>query len=175
MFDLIANNPLLLFFVIAALLSFFQGMGGKKQEEKSRGPRPGQPTTSQGQEEVDWREIFRQEHAPTEHDNENQRPSPSNTSMGENSSTSLNTASRETEIEKANRELQERYEKVKKKKAKAIERLEKSQGSPILSNDITKSPNTKVQLDFKNISREEAIKGIIWAEVLGKPKAKRAR
>ncbi|MDQ0254354.1 hypothetical protein J2S74_001729 [Evansella vedderi] len=167
--EALLGNPLLLFFVIAALLSLFRNAGGNNQEEQKRSRRPASGRNTQGQDEVDWREIFQQEQQPA-------KPSPLEETR---------TASRETveetysipesvakEQDKANRELQERYEQVQRRKKLAMEMADKQQDSPIYSNDIS---NSKVHLNFKKISREEAIKGIIWSEILGKPKARKLR
>ncbi|MBU9712057.1 hypothetical protein [Evansella tamaricis] len=169
LFDLFGNNPLILFFVIAAILSLLQGRGGKKDTTNTSSPRRQTTTTTQRQDEVDWREIFRQEQDPSDQRNQQESTAP-NTIHSYELDSSL-----ESEVEKSNRELNERYEQVKKRKERALEQAKTLENSPILNGDISNDSISNVRLDFSKISREEAVKGIIWSEILGKPKSRKSR
>ena len=174
LFNLISESPLLLFFIIAAIISFVRGRGGKPQEKESGGqPKSqGRPTQQRQQteqrgsseQEVDWKDLFRQEQRPTE-----PQPSASNQSRSESTVLSI-PRDAEKELIRSNEELQERYEWVETQKKRAKEKGHIIENSPITRNDLTKE---KVHLDFSHVSKNEAIKGVIWAEILGKPKARR--
>ncbi|SER70559.1 hypothetical protein [Salipaludibacillus aurantiacus] len=176
LFNLLLESPLLLFFIIAAILSFIQGRG-RGAEEENKGPRRPQqqrdqspPEPARRENEVDWKDIFRQEERPTQ-------PQPTVTRGGENQREAERRVSSlprdaEQELSKSNRELHERYEKIQSRKKRASEQAGKIDNSPIFEGDLTRRKE-KVRLDFSNVSREEAVKGVIWSEILGKPKARR--
>ncbi|MCT8139679.1 hypothetical protein H1D32_19370 [Anaerobacillus sp. CMMVII] len=154
----IFTNPILLFFIIGAILNYLKK--GNEQEEEKGKRKPGSPVRQETQQkEVDWREIFRQE-AQTEPAQKKQQPQSYSYSEPKEIS---------AEVQRRN-ELLEKYEKAKKNKetAKRTERISKE--SPIYKDDITAS--NPVTLDFSNITRDEAVKGIVWSEVLGKPRSK---
>ncbi|WP_096188353.1 hypothetical protein [Evansella halocellulosilytica] len=166
------ENPLILFFIIAAILSFFQGLGGNKKQENKRPNRPQNRPAETGQshreEEVDWREIFKQETQTVEERRETTRqPSAENSSPLSRDG--------EKELNKTNEELLERYENLKKRKQEAKRNASKIENSPIQNSDLTKNRKSKVELDFSSISRDEAVKGIIWSEILGKPRSRKPR
>lgn len=147
---LITSNPILLFLVIGAILSFLQR--GKEQERQRETRKPGAPASNEKrQDEIDWREIFRQE-SQTEPAPRKQ-PEPVQIQ----------------EVSRSN-ELLERYEKVKRNRDSQKKSELAAKNSPIYKDDITASE--RIQLDFSNISKEEAVKGVIWSEILGKPRAK---
>lgn len=175
-FNLFLNNPLILFIVIAVLLSLFRGSGGAQQEQKRpqqrRQPQqsgqqrqPSQSGERSNEDQVDWKDIFKQEQPPTE-----RQPTVRRTPKSEQNEVPENV---QAELSKANEGLQEQYEKVRERKRRARESAGKIQDSPIARGDVTKSSGSDVQLDFSKITREDAIKGIVWSEILGKPKARR--
>ncbi|WP_416149316.1 hypothetical protein ACM26V_24205 [Salipaludibacillus sp. HK11] len=170
LFELITESPLLLFFIIAAIISFFRSRGGEQQEKQSGEPsqerqssQPKQQTRKQGSPDigVDWKDIFRQETDPTE-----RQPSASRQSRSESPVSSFPNDAEE-ELNQSNRELHERYERIKNQKESTIET------SPIFNNDLTLQKKDKINLDFSQVSKNDAIKGVIWSEILGKPKARR--
>ncbi|MCR6110385.1 hypothetical protein HXA35_08585 [Bacillus sp. A301a_S52] len=180
LFNLLLESPIFLFIIIAAIMSFLRG--NKQDEKQTRRQRPqGQqqrrtPSQSEEEQEVDWRDIFRQEERPTEPQS---TESWSNRERSENKSYSEPTVSSlpqeaENELSKTNRELHERYERIKKRQEQAAKQVGEIGDSPIMQGDLTRSAaKPKVQLNFSHISREEAIKGIVWSEILAKPKARR--
>jgi len=169
LFNLISESPLLLFFIIAAIVSFLRGKGGKQEEKESgqpsqRGSSQPKQQTGQREREVDWKDIFQQETRPTQ-----PQPSASRQSRSESTVPSL-AKDVEKELSRSSNELQERYEQVERQQKRAIEKGHIIEDSPITRNDLTKN---KVHLDFSHVSKNEAIKGVIWSEILGKPKARR--
>ncbi|MCE7794207.1 hypothetical protein K8O68_17640 [Salipaludibacillus sp. CUR1] len=179
LFNLLLESPLLLFFIIAAILSFIQGRGRSEEEEK-KGPRRPQQQRDQSspesapsrrENEVDWKDIFRQEERPTQPQPTVTRGGEENKREAERRVSSL-PRDAEKELSRSNRELHERYERIQSRKKRASEQTDKIENSPIFEGDLTRGKE-KVRLDFSNVSREEAIKGVIWAEILGKPKARR--
>ncbi|ADU29862.1 hypothetical protein [Evansella cellulosilytica] len=156
--EALLGNPLLLILLIGALFSFFQRLGASNTEEQQQPPKRNTP-----QQEIDWEDIFRQEESKQE---------PAEKSSVNDVYTPDSYYNSEDELAKANSELQDRYEATKKRKQRARE-LEQvmKKDSPIFTEDITKQTN--VGVSFSNMTREDAIKGIIWSEVLGKPKSKK--
>jgi hypothetical protein len=153
---LITSNPILLFLIIGAILSFLQR--GKEQEAKRETRNPGTPTTRETERnEVDWREIFRQEEAQT-------TPNPRGQRGQQKPQQTIS-----KEVNRTN-ELLEKYEIAKRNKEIAKRNELTSKDSPIYKDDITAS--NAVTLNFSNITREEAVKGVVWSEVLGKPRSK---
>ncbi|OIJ22129.1 hypothetical protein BKP45_05500 [Anaerobacillus alkalidiazotrophicus] len=153
----ITANPFLLFLIIGAILSFFQK--GKEQENKKQPNKTNRPAGT-GRQEVDWREIFHQEIEPN---TAPQKQRKETYTINDMPKLSLD------EVNQSNKIL-EKYEQTKRKKEAAKRYERKLKDSPIYQGDIT--AQSQVKLDFSNISREDAIKGVVWSEILGKPRAK---
>ncbi len=155
----ITSNPILLFLIIGAILSFLQK--GKEEQAKRETQNRGGSTGEGKQVEIDWQEIFRQE--------EKTEPKPSSQTDTTYTYTEERATASMDGINRSN-ELLEKYEKAKQNK-KAAENIGANlKDSPIYKDDLTASK--EVKLDFSNISKEEAIKGVVWSEILGKPRAK---
>lgn len=181
--DLFLGNPFLLFVVIAAIISFFQNSGGNKKEDQRRKAAPRSPQRSsrdvqkRREMEIDWREIFRQESAPIEKP-QHERKYVSN--WDEPKSDSIEPYKTPIEIEEetnyANIELLEKYERLKEKQSLINEKVQTIQQMEITSKPLMTTKKAKqVKLDFRDISGEDAIKGIVWSEILSKPKSRSAR
>ncbi|WP_280768505.1 hypothetical protein [Salipaludibacillus daqingensis] len=185
LFNLIAESPLLLFFVIAAIISFLRSRGGEEEQKKQSGqPQTRQERPSQQKQqtqqrgskdqEVDWKDIFRQETRPTEPQPSASRSNRQYETRGQSEPTvSSLPRGAEEELKRSKSELNERYERIQKQKQKAIEKGSLTDNSPITNNDLTLQKKDKIKLDFSKISRDEAVKGVIWSEILGKPKSRR--
>lgn len=148
-----------MFLIIGAILSFLQR--GREQEAKKETEQRGSGNGDAKQTEIDWREIFRQE-ADFEPKQQKQRQQ-----------TYTYTEEPQTSTEGFNRsnELLEKYEKAKRDKKVAERKIGGNlKDSPIYKDDIT--AQRKIELDFSSISSEEAVKGVVWSEILGKPRAK---
>ncbi|SDY51818.1 hypothetical protein SAMN05421736_102159 [Evansella caseinilytica] len=175
--DLLFGNPFLLFLIIAGIVSFLQRLGnkGKQEETKKTAGRPAQGRAAE-KKEIDWREIFRQEEAPPA--KQEHRPAPAmsqaETSRGTNQVPYNMEDNAESELEKAKNQLHNRYEELKKKKELALKQANKLADSPIVRSEIADNRSGGI-LDFKNVSGDDIVKGIVWAEVLGKPKARTSR
>lgn len=160
--SLLLDSPLLLFFILAAIFSFIQSRSGSKEQDAER--QTSQPQSyEQGEEvsserrqqkEFDWKDILfegekqaKQQQKPQESD----KPSNSQT------------------------EMQKHYEKVRERQRQAEQSTAKIENSPITRGDITKSENSPVDIDFSNMSKQDIVKGIVWSEVLGKPKARQSK
>lgn len=158
LFNLITSNPILLFVIIGAILNFLQK--GKEQEGNKQ-TKNAQPRREKKHEEIDWREIFRQESEP---EPQSQEVKPLDTYIEpERPKTAVDENIRSND-------LKEQYEAVKRKKD-ALEATPAIKAtSPIYKDDIT--ADEQVSLNFADISKQEAIKGVVWSEVLGKPRSK---
>lgn len=155
-------ESILIFLIIGAIMNFLQR--GKEPQGKRSPQRPNAPAgTETQQDEVDWREIFRQE-ARTK------SPQPKKLEEQTYTYTEVEKPTLSKAKSKQSNGKVESYEKAKRNKEKVTADELKSKDSPIYKDDITTQKNVK--LDFTNISREEAIKGVVWSEILGKPRAK---
>lgn len=163
---LLFESPLLLFFLIAAILSFFQNKNKEqKKNQENRQPRQKEEEA----DEVDWRDIFRQE-APKPEAPE-QKPAQSPAAQDDRRTTYQK--EQQDPTVKMNEKWQERYQELDERKRKAAKSAAKLGDSPIETGDITAKKKPKIALDFSTVSRDEAVKGVIWAEILGKPKSMR--
>lgn len=157
----VTGNPVLLFIIIGAILSFIKK--GKEQEANKQTQKPGTPEMEETPSaEVDWREIFRQEDNPKPVSTSERGQSYTYTEQLEPSSAAVNN--------QRGNELLEQYEKAKQNKEAAKIYSTTIEDSPIYKGDI--SAQAEVKLDFSRITKEEAIKGVVWAEILGKPRSK---
>lgn len=146
--ELILGNSFLMIVIIGAIFKFLQAKGGAEETAKKANE-----TTQQAKrkkDEVDWKQIFGLEE---------------NTEVKEAKKTKIKKESPRKNVN----QYMEKYEEVRRKELNT-KRKENHQ-SPIYKDDITKSKNG-LDIDFANITKHEAMKGVIWAEVLGKPRAK---
>lgn len=163
--NLLLESPLLLFLILAAIFSFIQSRASSGKEEQQR-PRPQQQEdgrtqrpSGEGRPDVDWKDIFfeREETKQEPKKEEPQRQAPA-----------------DPESSKSMTAIQEHYEKVRKRQRRAEESAGKIEDSPIVKGDLTSQAN-QIDLDFKNMSKQDVVKGVVWSEVLGKPRAKQKR
>ncbi len=151
--------------ILGALWNFFSKQAESKKEAE-QGKKP------QREQEIDWKEIFRQEQAPVERD----KPQPTVARKVEPSfepvqpEVAIPTDDRRTEMEKLRDQLEEKRKQLRQTESRAPDAIA---DSPVIQKEIGKKP-TKLDLNFSNISQKEAMKGIIWSEILGKPRAKRS-
>ncbi|MDE5413895.1 hypothetical protein [Alkalihalobacterium chitinilyticum] len=167
--DFLFGNIFFVILILGALWNFFSRQA-EARKEAEQGKKP------QREQEIDWKEIFRQEQAPDERD----KPQPTVARDVEPSfepsfepiRQEVDTAAkdRRTEMEKLRDQLEEKRKKLKHAEISTQSAIS---DSPIMKNEIGKK-RTKLDLDFQNISQEEAMKGIIWTEILGKPRAMRS-
>lgn len=157
----VTGNPILLFIIIGAILSFLKR--GKEREANKETRKPGAPETEETPSvEIDWREIFRQE--------DNPKPV-SKTERGQTYTyTEQSVPSSVAGNNHRGNELLEKYEKAKQNKEAAKIYDPSIENSPIYKGDI--AAQAEVKLDFSRITKEEAIKGVVWSEILGKPRSK---
>ncbi|WP_216830054.1 hypothetical protein [Alkalihalobacterium elongatum] len=164
--DFLLGNIFFVILILGALWNFFSRQAESKKEAE-QGKRP------QREQEIDWKEIFRQEQAPVERDKPTvaREVEPSfEPSFEPIHKEVVTTSDRRTEMEKLRNQLEE-----KRKKLKKVEHATNAaiSDSPITSNEIGRK-KPKLELDFQNISQQDAMKGIIWSEILGKPRATRS-
>lgn len=163
LFQFIMQNLFFFLLIVGGIISILQRARGeeeekKKQQQRQRQRQQGRP---QGEQKVDWEEIFRQEGRQGP-----QKPQPV---QAERIPSQVNKA---TPIDERRNEIYEKIEQARKQREKAEKRINRTNDSPIFDGDITKE-KAKLDLDFKNVSAEEAMKGVIWSEILSKPKARR--
>ncbi|MFC0558037.1 hypothetical protein [Halalkalibacter alkalisediminis] len=159
-FDLIANNFIFVAVVIGGLISMFgrlAGAGQQQQEQRQNRPqRAGQP--QQQQETVDWREIFKQEEI---------EPEPTE----KRASTRVETtqqASFEEGIVSRQQELQNQYEEMQRKREVSSRKNREIRKETV---DLLEKKD-KLDLHLNHLSNKEAMKAVVWAEVLGRPRSR---
>ncbi|WP_100406752.1 hypothetical protein [Bacillus solitudinis] len=156
LFELILSNLFFVVLIIGGLLSFFKrvAQGNAQQERQEQGPQSEKPG------KIDWKEIFNQE--ANEQDDRPQQQ------QYEEEPVSFEPVSHEVEIAKVqNDDLQTRREDL-------IQRREMSRARSS-SYEIGKQPVTKnrgLDLNLNKLSNKEAMKAVVWSEVLGKPRGR---
>ncbi|MBU8905662.1 hypothetical protein [Desertibacillus haloalkaliphilus] len=158
--DFIFQNIFLIVLLAGSLLSF---LGRKEEANKQKRP----SEQREQEQEIDWKEIFKQE-APEE-----QKPTaapPRNEHESEARGYHAEAPAPSLEEDQAQKDIFERYEKMKRKKQEVKETLENLK-KPEVSEDKVQ-PSAQLDLNFKTITKEDAKKGVIWSEVLGSPRAR---
>ncbi|MFB4164880.1 hypothetical protein ACE1TI_13880 [Alteribacillus sp. JSM 102045] len=166
--ELLLSNIFIIVLLIGGLISVFNR--NKQQEETNRRTRQG----GENKKEVDWKTIFQQE--SDKRDNPQRRPTkPVPEADAELVRPEKNNT---TETNKQLDQYQERLEQLRSKQKAAEEKMKKIENSPVFEEAIgeahagsDKTASSRSQ--FVSITRKEAINGIIWAEILGEPKARR--
>ncbi|WP_147802945.1 hypothetical protein [Alkalicoccus halolimnae] len=153
--NLLFESPLLLFLIIAAIFSFIRSRSSQGEEQQERPGRPQQAgegqqeaSSQRGKKELDWKDIL--------FEGEEKKSDPQ---MPERSDSQT--------------EMQKHYEEVRRRQRQAEKSTAKVKESPIVKGDITNPDNEGISLDFKNMNKQDVVKGIVWSEVLGKPKSKK--
>ncbi|MFV8826700.1 hypothetical protein [Alkalihalobacterium sp. APHAB7] len=167
--DFLFGNIFFVILILGALWNFFSRQA-EARKEAEQGKKP------QREQEIDWKEIFRQEQAPDERDKPQPtlarevEPSfePSFEPIHREVDTTVN--DRRTDMEKLRAQLEEKRKKLKRAEGRTQSAISES---PITNNEIGKK-QTKLDLNFENISQADAMKGIIWSEILGKPRSMRS-
>ncbi|MCM2677854.1 hypothetical protein [Alkalicoccobacillus plakortidis] len=160
--SLLFSNPLYLVIAIFGLVSLLGRMAKGGQQTNQRQNQQGQHQPTSAKEEpgkIDWRDIFNQEEVKTE---------PTRVEPKEqNQETYAPSQHREPD---ARDEMYQRLEEMKKKKQEAQQKASKQLSVSAANQDLTRS--SELDLNFKNISSKEAMKAVVWAEVLGKPRSR---
>ncbi len=139
---------------------------GNSEERPERPQRQQQAGEVQQEERVDWREIFKQEQPPSPEPERAQptfeeRPKPV-------SFEPINQREEVSGVVDRQQELHDRYEGLKNKRNDRILAARNEIGS---STDKERS-SSKLDLELNRLSNKEAMKAIVFAEVLGKPRGK---
>ncbi|GAE26973.1 hypothetical protein JCM9140_3083 [Halalkalibacter wakoensis JCM 9140] len=153
--EFIVQNFIFVAVVIGGLISMFGRMAGAGQQQQEKrgnaGERTRQPQTQDDQ--VDWRDIFKQEEIE-----------PASPGQIQVETTHLD---RTDEIADRQQQIKDQYDQLRKK------RKETSYKASELRSD-TETPSKKGGLDLhlNRLTNEEAMKAVVWAEVLGRPRAR---
>ncbi|WP_096201310.1 hypothetical protein [Bacillus sp. FJAT-45350] len=159
--DFIFGNLFFILLILGALFNFF--MRGEKKEES-----PQRRQRRPAEDQVDWKEIFKQEGSQTNQE----QSSPSQVRPERTEVSSPSELSQHVEaIEQRRAELLQKKEEIRLKR-NDISKGNIEESSPIFSNEIGRK-SSSLGLNFNKITNEEAMKGVIWSEVLGKPRAQR--
>ncbi|TSB46763.1 hypothetical protein [Alkalicoccobacillus porphyridii] len=162
LFEMIFNNPLLMIAIIFGLVSLFGRMskGSQSQDTNRDQQRQQRRPTTEGQEEgqVDWREIFRQEEQTPE-------PEPKREPV---ESTSYSPTPSQATHERD--ELYDRLDEMKRKKREAQEKVAAQLISP--TQKKTQTIEADDQYDLTNVTGKEAMRAVVWAEILGNPRSR---
>ncbi|MFC5713432.1 hypothetical protein ACFPU1_11615 [Thalassorhabdus alkalitolerans] len=168
--EFIFANLFIILLIVGGIISMISRQGGGNQQ---RGQGQGE---QRKQGEIDWKEIFKQEENDPGRGQPSPRPTPPGGSSGpqQGSRTAASDpAGVEEETRNAKSEYEQRLEEIQRRKKQAEEKIGEISDSPIFGNELSSpsSQKSKVDLQFSRISKKEAMQGVIWSEVLGKPRA----
>jgi hypothetical protein len=161
------GSPLLIFFIIA-IISFLGRMakGGGQQNQQQ-----GQNQPQQQQEEskeINWRDIFTQEEVKAEPQPGQQQDSEMVTDQY---APSQHREQETTQAVNGRNELYDRLEEYKRRKRETEEQAPRQVQVSATSDNRTRS-TSHLDISVSNLSKQEAMKAVVWAEVLGKPRSR---
>jgi hypothetical protein len=151
--DIIMSNLFFVVLIIGAIFNFLKRRAGAEQEES----RPSQHSGSDGEKRTQLKDIFQQfeevfKEDETQH-HPQEKPKPVRQPMVES---------------RSNTELLERYEQIKDSKVRREQ-------PAINHRNITEVASVKrTKSNPLSVSKKEAVQGVVWAEILGPPRAKRS-
>lgn len=148
------RNPFLILLLLGGLFSLFSNKEKNKEQENEKVGPP--PTTQKERKPIRERNVTRERHDPV------QQP--------------VKTASIEEQREKQLQRITDQLIRVGESTEEDIRTLKQHKSTPI--NNQTKSPNNASSSSFKrqfkeNLTKEGIVQGIVMAEVLGPPRAKK--
>ncbi|WP_227934927.1 hypothetical protein [Alkalihalobacillus deserti] len=158
-FDLITENFIFVALLIGGLISMFGRLTGAGQQQEQRPSRP-QRSDAPQQEKVDWREIFKQEEVD---------PEPVQRRTSTNIEPPTQHVSFEEGVVGRQQELQNQYEEMQRKR-EVSSRKSKEIRKEASTSELEKKD--KLDLHLNNLSNKEAMKAVVWAEVLGPPRSR---
>ncbi|WP_018923716.1 hypothetical protein [Salsuginibacillus kocurii] len=176
--------------LLGGLFSVFNRQSGNQERQSGEQQRrtSNQPQSQDGnrREPVDWRELMREVQGKESDDHPTsrapERGSPINSSPREaGDQSSSHEAAEAEQTSKAHQEYNEQMEQLKRKKQEAKEKLanEGGLGEAIDDSGLLKEAKSRiassaqVDLELEKLSKDEAMKGFIWSEVFGEPRAKK--
>lgn len=164
MIDFILENLFFVAIVIGGLFSFFSRMANGEQEQEKRGGRPqrtGQAQrTGENQGKMDWREIFFEEEVKSD----TPRKLPNNPTF-EDVQVTNDQDLLEVDL------YRERVEAERnKKRAEKLLEEQRLKNSSKLEEQRRREKGLELHLD--RLSNQEAMKAVVWSEVLGRPRAR---
>ncbi|MFA9455850.1 hypothetical protein ACERJO_03680 [Halalkalibacter sp. AB-rgal2] len=150
--------------IVGGLISFFGRMtkenNEKQQQQQRQQTSPGQPqqepkAETANEKQIDWRDLFNTDE------------------FEQKTSWPGSEPVKASEDEQQNSDLKQEQERQREKKRKLDERLKKiRKRSSAQSGEPVASESNGLNLQFDQISNKEAMKGVVWAEVLGRPRAR---
>ncbi|WP_332632156.1 hypothetical protein [Halalkalibacter flavus] len=156
--EFIAQNFIFVAVIVGGLISMLGRMtGAGQQHQDNRGAGQRQRPPQQPQEEkVDWREIFKQEEMEPERGRNRQEPKVEQVQVTVPS-----------EREQLQQEIQNRYDELRQKREKASQR-----DREVRSETEVTHHSDGLDLGLNRLSNKEAMKAVVWSEVLGRPRAR---
>ncbi|KHF41888.1 hypothetical protein [Halalkalibacter okhensis] len=159
LFDFIVQNFVFVAVVVGGIISMLgrmSGAGQQQQENRGTGQRQRQPQRQpQPQEEkVDWREIFKQEEVEPER-------------VPARQESKMDQVTVPVEKELLQQELQDRYDELRQKREKTLKR-----GLETKSETEATNQSGGLDLRLNRLSNKEAMKAVVWSEVLGPPRGR---
>jgi hypothetical protein len=161
LFEFIAQNFIFVAVIVGGIISMLGRLAGGSQQQQDQRGRPNQRPPQPREEKVDWREIFKQEEVKPKHEGSRQSPSPK-------VDPAPATVMVENDQLKRQEEMQKRYDELRQKRDEATRK-----GREI--HDETQSSNKdrgQLDLGLNRLSNKEAMKAVVWSEVLGRPRAR---
>lgn len=154
--DFIFDNLFFILLIGGAILNF---LGKNKEEQK---PNKKKPTIPKPIQEIDWKQIFEKESEPVE---------PKRAQKVEPIELETEPIVIEEMIASP---IEEEQNKLLEKQAELKRLEEKLKQVPTRAMAVKELPIRKTGKSyFQQITKDEVVRGVIWSEVLGKPRAKR--
>ncbi|WP_078545562.1 hypothetical protein [Litchfieldia alkalitelluris] len=146
--NLIMSNLFFVILIVGAIYNFLRRMGGQQQQQ-NQSPSTGTAPTEEKRTQL--KDIFQQFEEAFKDEEEVARPTPKTPAVESNPQS---------------HEMLQRYERIKETKPAA--------DIPYGTRNIkTVSGQSKPKKSSSRISKNNAAQGVIWAEILGPPRAKR--
>ncbi|WP_062050068.1 hypothetical protein [Bacillus sp. JCM 19034] len=162
------DNLLPFIVIIGALISFFGRIANEKKEQErkqqQRRQTPAQQQQSEQQvetneQQIDWRDLFNT-------DEFEQKTSWPGAESAEPSKSQMQQVESEDRLEKEQKKQIERREKLEKRLKEIKQQTAKTR------QQSAATESSGLNLQFDQLSNKEAMQGVVWAEVLGRPRAK---
>ncbi len=172
--EFIVQNIFFVVIVIGGLISLFNRMSGNGQEEQKKQQRQQRP--EQRQAKVDWREIFKQEEADTKPDRPREPTFSSSSQEGSRDSSSSTTPQFDRggidDLLGEQQQLQDRYEEARLRKEQTTRRIREERTHHSFLDEKSNRSSGSLDLQLNRLSNKEAMKAVVWSEVLGRPRGR---
>ncbi|MFB5662107.1 hypothetical protein [Alteribacillus sp. HJP-4] len=170
-------------FIIALIIGgIISAINKNKQKETGRNTTNAPENQQEQEQELDWKSIFRENKNPGDNTypqdrrRDQQRPT---RPVPEAESELYRNEPEQTKYSEAHDQYKKKSDELKRKKEKAKKKIDNVKGYSLDKDEIgtagTGAPSSYLQESrYHNVSRNEAVNGIIWSEILGAPRSRKS-